>query len=318
LGIWAGCNGLALAVGPTLGGVLIGRFGWRSIFLVVIPLGLAALALAPLSIPETSDPQDRRFDTPAQIFGALALGGLAVAAIESNRAVVVAAVALAVAALALTLFINVEAKAGASALIPLDMFRARGFRGAATATAGMTFGMYGVLFLLPLAWQSAGMLDAVGAGIPLMPMALVFVLVSPLSGSLTGKLGVHVMTGGGVAIIGCGLLAIGMTARSASISAAEVGLALTGLGMGLATGPLMDAAVGAVAAARSGTAAALINVARKAGATIGVAVLGAVFAIGHGGSEGLRLAMLLGGGVQLASAAAMWIAAKPSARLSAD
>ena len=159
------------------------------------------------------------------------------------------------------------------------MFRPRAFRGAVAATAGMTFGMYGVLFLLPLTWQSDGHLDAVSAGIALMPMALVFVLVSPFSGVLTAKLGARFMTGGGVAVIGCGLLVIGMTAHSTSILAAEIGLALTGFGMGLATGPLMGAAVGAAAAARSGTAAALINVARMAGATIGVAVLGAVFAM---------------------------------------
>jgi MFS transporter, DHA2 family, methylenomycin A resistance protein len=100
---------------------------------------------------------------------------------------------------------------------------------------------------------------------------------------------------------------------SASIIGAEIGLALTGLGMGLATGALMGAAVGAVAAARSGTAAALINVARMAGASIGVAILGAVFAMAHGGAEGLRVAMLVGGIVQLASAACLWAATRPAA-----
>jgi EmrB/QacA subfamily drug resistance transporter len=312
LGIWAACNGLAFVIGPALGGLLIGRFGWRSIFLLVVPLGIAALTLALPSIPESSDPQGRHFDAPAQILGALALGGLAVAAIESHGSTAVAGLALAVAVLTLALFIKVEAKRGAGALVPLDLFRVREFRGTVAATAGMTFGMYGVLFLLPLTWQSAGTLDPVGVGIALMPMALVFVLVSPFSGSLAGKLGTRRMTGGGVALIGCGLLLIGLTAHSDSIFAAEIGLALTGLGMGLATGPLMGAAVGAVVAARSGTAAALINVARMAGATIGVAVLGAVFAMAHGGPDGLRLSMLIGGLVQLACAAVVWTATRPA------
>ena len=121
------------------------------------------------------------------------------------------------------------------------------------------------------------------------------------------------MTGGGVGVIGSGLLLIGLTAHSGSIVAAEVGLALTGIGMGLATGPLMDTAVGAVAAARSGTAASLINVARMIGATVGVAVLGSVFALAHGGPDGLRLAMLLGGAVQLTSAAVAWSVTRPRA-----
>jgi MFS transporter, DHA2 family, methylenomycin A resistance protein len=307
LGIWAGCNGLAFTVGPTIGGLLINRFSWRSIFLVVVPVGLAALTLAPISIPESSAPQERHFDLLAQVLGTLALGGLALAAIESHGAAGIAVAALAVAALALALFIKVEANRGAAALVPLDMFRIAEFRAAVTATTGMTFGMYGVLFLLPLTWQGTGRLDPVGVGLALMPMAFVFVLISPLSGPLTGKVGTRLITCGGVATIGCGLLMTGLTARSASVVGAEIGLALTGLGMGLATGPLMGAAIGAVAASRSGTAAALINVARMVGAAIGVAVLGTVFAVARGGPDGLCFAMMLGGSVQLMAAAGAWI-----------
>ena len=306
LGIWAACNGLAMAIGPTLGGLLIRQFGWRSIFLVVIPLSLAALILAIRSIPESSDPQGRHFDAPAQLLGAIALGCLAFAAIRSHDAPGIAIVACAIALLAFILFIKAEAKRGTAALVPLDIFGTREFRGAIIATTGMTFGMYGTLFLLPLTWQSTGRLDAVGAGLALMPMALVFVLVSPFSGFLTKKLGVWFMTTGGVAIIGSGLLLIGFGAHQESIVPAEIGLALTGLGMGFATGPLMGVVVSVIAAARSGTASALINVARMAGATMGVAILGTVFAVAHSGSDGLCLAMLLGGLVQITCAAVAW------------
>jgi MFS family permease len=168
--------------------------------------------------------------------------------------------------------------------------------------------MYGVLFLVPLIWQSSGTLSATQAGLALMPMALVFVLVSPLSGRLTEKLGLRVMTSGGVAVIGAGLLVIAIGADRSSIAIDEIGLVLTGLGMGIATGPLMAAAVGAVGHARSGTASALINVARMAGATIGVAVLGAIYALAGSGATGLALAMLAGGAVQLAGAATAWTA----------
>ena len=114
------------------------------------------------------------------------------------------------------------------------------------------------------------------------------------------------MTGGGVAVIGCGLLLIGATAFGHSLFAAEAGMVLAGLGMGLATGPLMGAAVGSMSAERSGTAAALINVARMAGATIGVAVLGTVYAMAQGGARGLCFSLLLGGLVQLAAAVVVW------------
>jgi MFS transporter, DHA2 family, methylenomycin A resistance protein len=308
LGIWAGCNGLALAIGPTVGGLLIQRFGWRSIFLVVVPIGIAAVALALAAVPESADPDNRRFDAPAQILGILALGGLALAAIESHSSLLAAAISLVVAIAALVLFVRVERRAEEGALVPLDLFGLRIFQGAIAATAGMTFGMYGAMFLLPLAWQSSGVLGPTGAGLALIPMAVAFILVSPFSGLLSGKLGHRTVASGGVAVIGCGLLIIGGTAWTGSLWAAEVGLMLTGLGMGLATGPLMDMAVGAVTAARSGTAAALINVARMTGATMGVAALGALFAFAHGGAGGVGLALLLGGAVQIASAIFLWTA----------
>ena len=305
LGVWTGCNGVGLAVGPTLGGALIHGFGWRAVFLIVVPLGAAACALAPAALAESADPHERDFDWPAQAAGALALGALALAAIESHRAGAVAAAALAIAGAALMAFIRIEAKRGAKALVPLPMFAVCGFRGAATATAGMTFGMYGMLFLLPLFWLSRGTLGPAAAGFALMPSAAVYAATSPFSGPLAERIGARAMMSGGVAIIGSGLILIGATAY-AGIAGAEAGLALTGLGMGLSTGPLMGTAVGAVPAARSGTAASLINVARMAGATLGVAVLGAVFALAGGGTVGLRLAMLVGGGAQLAAAASAW------------
>jgi len=305
LGIFTGCNGLAFIIGPTLGGLLIADVGWRSVFFVVVPFGLAALAAAPFTVSESADPHGRHFDAGAQVLGILALGGVAMAAIESHNGAA-ALLALAVAVIALIAFLKVEARRGSAALVPLDMFRVRTFRGAIIGTAGMTFGMYGVLFLQLLTWQTTGRLDAVGAGLALVPMAVIFSLISPFSGALQARLGTRFMTGGGVAIIGSGLLTVGASAGSPSLLGAEIGLMLTGLGMGLATGPLTGVTVGAVPAARSGTAAALNNVARMVGATLGVAALGALFALLQGGTEGLRLAMLLGGLVQIVAAGVCW------------
>jgi len=306
LGIWAGCNGLAFVVGPALGGWLIAAFGWRSVFLLALPLGLLALALSPLFVPESADARGRHFDGAGQILGAVFLGALTLAAIDARGAPALATVALAGAALALALFARLEARRGDAALVPLDMFRAGDFRAAMTATAGMTFGMYGVLFLEPLTWQTDGLVGPAGAGLALTPMALVFVVVSSLSGALVPRLGSRVMSIGGVATIGCGLILLSGAARSVLLGPAEAALVVTGVGMGMATAPLTNMAVGAVAAPRSGTAAALINVARMAGATCGVAVLGTVYALAGSGAYGLQLAMLLGGSVQIASAGLAW------------
>jgi EmrB/QacA subfamily drug resistance transporter len=306
LGIWAACNGLAMAVGPTLGGLLIHQLGWRSIFFLVVPLGTIALILARLAIPESADPDGRHFDLPAQGLGAFALAAVAYSAIEARHAPGLALAALAAALIAGAGFVRVEARRGAAALVPLDLFRIRAFRGAMVATAGMTFAMYGALFLLPVTWQGTDHLGAIAAGLALMPMALVFVAVSPTSGMLTRHLGAGATIGAGLSVLACGLILIAVNTGRSGFLLTELGLGATGFGMGMATGPLMGVAVGAVGAARAGTAAALINVARMIGATIGVAVLGAVYAQARDGATGLRDAMLFGALVVIACAVLAW------------
>jgi MFS transporter, DHA2 family, methylenomycin A resistance protein len=171
----------------------------------------------------------------------------------------------------------------------------------------MTFGMYGVLFLVPLVWQAGGALAAGGAGLGLVPMAAVFFVVSNITGRVTERLGARIMIAGGTALIGIGLLVISTTGAGRPLWLAEIGLILTGLGMGLNTGPLFGVAVAAVPAVRSGSAASLINVARMVGATLGVAILGSAVVAAAGDGPGLETAMLVGGTVQLAGAGAAWL-----------
>lgn len=306
LGIWAACNGIAFVIGPTLGGLLISYFSWRSIFIIVIPISIAALALAPISIKESSDPQGRHIDGLAQILGAFSLGFLAFAAIQFHTAPKTAILAFTLALIALFLFIRVEAKKGSAALIPLDIFSSSSFRGAMIATAGMTFGMYGVLFILPLTWLSSGQLSTSAVGIALIPMALIFAIVSPFSSTLARYYSLRKLAIGGSTTISLGLFLISITANSQSIIFTEIGLILTGLGMGCATGPLMNIAISSTIAARSGTASALINVARMFGATIGVAILGTLFTLMNGGANGLQLAMLIGGTIQIICTIVAW------------
>jgi DHA2 family methylenomycin A resistance protein-like MFS transporter len=307
LGIWASCNGLAFAVGPTLGGVLIEGFGWRSVFLMAVPFACAAFALAFLVVPESADPQNRHFDLQGQVLGGLTLGSVALAAIAGHDGGWRWVFALMLGALALAMFLRVERKRGAAALVPLDLFRIPAFSGAICATAAMTFGMYGTIFLLPLVWQSEGHLAVHEVGLVLLPASLVFFVVSTQSGRLAQWIGARAMTAGGTALIGSGLLIVATTQAGSPMLLAQAGLLVSALGMGLNTGPLLGIAVGAVGRERSGTASALINVARMTGATLGVALLGTVFVLLHGGAEGLRAAMLIGGTVQLCGAMAAFI-----------
>ena len=302
LGIWASCNGLAFAIGPTLGGQLIETFGWRSVFLLAVPLAIAAFITAWLAVPESADPQERHFDLPGQVLGALALGGFAFAAIASQDGGGEWVFALLLALLALLSFLQVERRRGPAALVPLGLFRIRAFSGAIVATATMTFGIYGMIFLLPLVWQSAMHLSPQEAGLALMPISLVFFATSTQSGRLVQRFGARAMTAGGTTLIGCGLVIVATTRAGGPMVLAQCGLVLAGLGMGLNSGPLFGIAVGSVGRERSGTASALINVARMTGATLGVALLGSIFRLLHGGQAGLRAAMMIGGFMPLCGA----------------
>ncbi len=294
LGVWAACNGLAFVVGPVIGGVLVDGLGWRSVFLLAVPLGMAAIGLAVAVVPESADPQGRDFDVAGQIAGGAAVAGLALAGIEVAHDRALAAAALGVAVIGLALFLRTERRRGPAAMVPLELFRLPPFVGVLAATAAMTFGVYGLLFLVPLVWQASGRLTAALAGIALVPMDVLFFGLSNFSGRLSERVGARAMIGGGTASIGLGLLVMSATRGGFPLALAQVGLLLAGLGMGLNTGPLFAVAVAAVPAARSGTAASLINVARMIGATLGVAVLGTAFAVAGGGASGLRAAMLAG------------------------
>ncbi|MHB1247531.1 MAG: MFS transporter [Sulfuriferula sp.] len=294
IGIWAGTNGAALAIGPTLGGLLIKFATWRSVFLLIAPIGLAVLWLVPRVIPESSDPQGRQMDLPGQIFAGLTLAGLAMAVIEHGR---IASISAVVGALSLLLFLLVEKRAGPAAMMPLRLFRNRMFSGAIVIAASMTFGMYGVLFLLPMVWQLSGTLSVTWAGVALLPMSLAFIALSHKSGAWSNRFGSRCMMAGGMALIGCGIGALALTHSGRPLGLAILGLLLTGIGMALNTGPLLAVAVASVESSRSGIAAALLNTARMVGATLGVAVLGALYAL-----SGFAAAMRIGAAVALAGA----------------
>ena len=298
VGVWAGTNGAALAIGPTLGGRLIQTAGWRSVFLLIVPIGLAVLLWAPRAIPESRDAQGRRVDLPGQLSGGLFLVALAVAAIAHRLLWPAAGVAL----LAALLFVRAERRAGPGAMIPLPLLGNARLTAVNGVAAAMTFGMYGVLFLLPLSWLRGDVLNATGAGLALLPMSLAFVALSHRSGPWSTRFGARRLMAGGMALIGAGIAVLAFSHAGQRLGLAEVGLFLTGVGMALNTGPVLAAAVATVEPARAGTASAMVNTARMVGATLGVGVLGSVFASASRMATGFGLAMAAGAAVVFAGA----------------
>jgi predicted MFS family arabinose efflux permease len=276
------------------------------------------------SVPESADPSGRRLDPQGQALAILALGMLALVAIEAphwgwTSPAILACLAVAIAAAAL--FLRVEAgKPGA--LVPLALFRGRDFSAAMAITALMTFGMYGLLFLMPLYLQAVRGASAFVAGVELLPMSLTFVVVSQCSGMLARRLGARLMMVLGMGLMGAGLLLLAPIGEGTGLVAIELAFFIIGVGLGLNTGPVLGVAVASVPPARSGTASGLANTARMVGATLGVAILGALFAL-HAGEAaasgvaasagsgailaGLRLAFLGGGAAELLGGAIAFV-----------
>jgi EmrB/QacA subfamily drug resistance transporter len=310
IGIWASCNGLALACGAPIGGFLVDTAGWRSIFILAIPLCALAMALAIKQVPESRDPKGRELDLAGQALAILALGTLAFVTIEGPHWGFASPAILALATVCLVssgLFVYCE-RGKAGALVRLEFFRSSQFNAALAIAGMMTFGMYALLFLTPLYLQSLGAVSAFVVGLQLLPLSVTFVVVSQFSGALAKRFGARVMMTSGMAAMGTGLLLLTLVAATPNMMLIEAALVVIGIGLGLNTGPVNAVAVASLPPARSGTASGLVNTARMVGATLGIAVLGALYAV-RGGVDapdamipGLRLAYLGGGIVELAGA----------------
>ena len=191
IGIWASCNGLALAAGPTVGGLLVDAAGWRSIFILVVPVSVLAMVLAMRRVPESSDPQGRHLDPAGQALAIAALGTLSFVTIEGPHWGFASPIilALAVACVVSGVLFVASQHGRPGALVPLDFFRDRVFNAALAVAGMMTFGMYAMLFLTPLYLQSLGGISAFMVGLALLPLSVTFVIVSQYSGALMKRFG---------------------------------------------------------------------------------------------------------------------------------
>jgi len=319
LGIWASCNGLAFVIGPTLGGWLVDSMGWRSIFYLSLPICAAALIVTYLAVGESAETQGRRFDLPGQALAVAGLGSFAFAAIEGahwgwTSPLILGVAALAIASLAG--FVVVESRTEGP-LLPLGFLRIPVFSANLACAGLMTFGMYALLFIMPLYFQTVRGDTPFTAGLALLPMSLSFVVVSQLVGLLTNRFGPRVVMTVGMACMGAGCLWLARLTPDTSPPVIAIALFIVGTGLGLNTAPVNGVAVAAVPPNRSGTASGVLNTARMVGATLGVAILASIFAAhagpqaatGTGFLSGLKAALTIGGVGELIGAvvAITWI-----------
>ncbi|MFF1479628.1 MFS transporter [Streptomyces sp. NPDC058301] len=286
IGVWSGVVGISMAAGPIVGGLLVDSVGWRSIFWINLPVGLAALLLTWRYVPESRAPKPRRPDPVGQALVVTLLGSLTYAIIEAPSAGWTSARILffcALAAAALTGLLLYEPRRH-QPLIDLRFFRSVPFSGATVIAVSAFAALGGFLFVNTLYLQNVRGLDALHAGLYMVPMAAVTLVVAPLSGRLVASRGPRPsLLIAGVTMAASGLVFAAFRGESSTLLL-FTGYVLFGLGFGMVNSPITNTAVSGMPRSQAGVAAAVASTSRQTGQTLGVAVIGAVLAGGLSGA----------------------------------
>lgn len=284
IGVWGAVVGISMAAGPLVGGLLVDSVGWRAIFWVNLPVGLAALLLTLRYVPESRAPKPRRADVVGQALMIVLFGSLTYAIIEAPNAPAAIVPYALLAVLALTGLLRYEPRR-AEPLIDLRFFRSAPFSGATVIAISAFAALGGFLFLSTLYLQNVRGLSALHAGLWMLPMAVPTFLCAPLSGRLVGTRGPRLpLLIAGVAMTTSAALFALFDAET-SDTTLFLGYALFGIGFGFVNAPITNTAVSGMPRAQAGVAAAVASTSRQLGQTLGVAVVGAVLAAGVGASS---------------------------------
>jgi EmrB/QacA subfamily drug resistance transporter len=280
IGIWAAISGLAIAIGPVVGGFLVEHVSWQSIFFVNVPVGIVGLVLTFFVVRESKDPStDRRLDPVGLVTGTGGLFFLVYALIEGNArgwtdGLILAAFALSAAFL--IVFFIVESRLE-HPMLPLRFFRIPTFAAANVVAAAVFFAMFGSVFFLSLYLQNVRGYSPVGAGVRLFAFSVVILFVAPISGRLSDRYGSRwFMTFGPLtAALGLTML-IRTDVASDYFTVILPAFLVLAAGMAMTMSPMTAAVMGSVETRHAGVASAATNTSREIGGVFGIALLGAV------------------------------------------
>jgi len=317
IGAWSGLGGVAAAVGPFLGGWIVGSIGWRWIFLLNLPLAAAVVAVAARHVPESRDPTaSGRFDVAGAVLAALALAGITDALIEAPahgaaRAAVTGAVGVAAGAA----FVLLERRRGrpgsrTAPMLPLDVFASRQF----TAVNVVTFLVYGALggtlFLLVLELQVVVGFSPLEAGVSLLPSTLILLVLSSRAGALAQRIGPRWMMTAGPLVTAAGLLLATRIGPGASyLTDVLPTVVLFGLGLSVTVAPLTATVLASADVRHAGVASGVNNAVARAAGLLAVAGLPLAAGLTTAGfrepvalENGFRAAMVICAGLLVAAA----------------
>jgi EmrB/QacA subfamily drug resistance transporter len=279
LGIWGAVAGGANALGPIIGGALVDAFSWHWIFAINIPIGVIAFIATLKVVGESVDQRaDRHIDIPGVLVISLALFCLTFALIEGQSYGWTSATILglfAAAAAGLILFVFIELKT-ASPLAQLRLFRNRSFSAGNIVGMVINFGMIGVIFLLVLYLQIVLRIDALTAGLWILPFPLAIILVAPFAGRLTDKIGGRWILFAGALLTALGFYLMIDISRVTAWTDLLLGLIICGAGIGMVMAPVTTVIMASTPVQQSGMGAGILSTIRQIGAVMGLSVLGAV------------------------------------------
>jgi EmrB/QacA subfamily drug resistance transporter len=301
IGIWGGVFGLSLAAGPVCGGLLVATVGWRGIFWVNVPVGVAAIVLTALFVPESRADRPRRLDPIGQVLVLVLLASLTYAIIEGPRAGWLSAEILALFGLAAAALAGLVAwePRRAEPLLDLRFFGSAPFTGATLIAVSAFASLGGFLFLNTLYLQEVRGIPALHAGLYTLPVALMTLIFAPLSGRIIGRRGPRLpLLVAGVGMTAGALLLTGLQPAT-PVGVLMASYVILGIGFGMVNAPITTTAVAGMPRTQAGVAAGIASTSRQVGQSLGVAVTGSVLASGLHGP--------LAAGFTQASLPAWWI-----------
>jgi EmrB/QacA subfamily drug resistance transporter len=286
LGIWGATSGIAVAFGPITGGALLEHFWYGSIFLVNVPIVVVTLIGSAVLIPVLRPEARNRFDTPGVLISTVGVSVLVLAIIEGPQWGWASAPVLgcfAAAGALLFAFAMVELRT-AKPLLDVRVFTIPRFSAGALAISVAFFCLFGFIFLVTQYFQFVKGYSTLSAGVHTLPFAIVAAIFTPIAAVVALKVGSRLVVGAGLLLMGAGLVMAGLTSKpdAAFFGPIIVAMVLLALGLSAITAPATEAVMGSLAADQVGAGAAVNNTTRELGGTLGVAVLGSVFASAYG------------------------------------
>jgi len=286
IGLWGASTGLAVALGPIVGGALLESASWQATFAAKVPVALAALALVLAVVPTSRDPSTPRLDRPGLGLSALAIGLVVYAVIEAPEAGWTSARTLATfaaGATALGLFVWWEARTPAP-MLDLTLFRSARFSAASASVTVAFFALAGFIFLITQYFQFLKGYGPLETGLRLLPVATFVAVMSVLGTKLAVRIGNKLVISAGLVFLAAAYGWISTVQVATSYAEIAGQMVLLGSGMGLTGAPATESIMGAVSTAKAGIGSAINDTTRELGATLGVAVIGSVYASLYAGS----------------------------------